>query len=409
MEALLVLYRDFGPIYRLNLKAMAQAAREEAHKVLVVTLQGTAIGEHEADHVRFVDDFADLDQLSRLVVDLSRDFSIKAVLVAFESDVSAAYHCRELLGLEGPGAAFGRLVRDKNLMSTKAAALGVEVPRGYRPVTLSHSELTDNGLTYPVIVKPHDGMATKGVFKIDSREDLESMAIPQSEIASYRVEQFINSGQYHVDSIIRDGRVLFASISQYSVTPFESLSNADLFFGSRIIYDHSSPLASKLLSANNRIIEGFGFGNGVSHAEFFVDQEGHVVFGEIGARLPGAWVVNTIKEAYGIKMAREWVKCELNKQHVVKTVERKWVGGGMLKYSQAGVIKDLGGRADLAGNPNVLFHKIWVDEGSVVSSAMMSCDACGMFVMKLADEESVLSVLRDQHRAFQDACVISDS
>jgi hypothetical protein len=56
------------------------------------------------------------------------------------------------------------------------------------------------------------------------------------------------------------------------------------------------------------VLEALGFRNGFSHMEWYLKADGEAVFGEIGARPPGARTVDTMNFACDLDLYRGWAE-----------------------------------------------------------------------------------------------------
>ncbi|OHU86156.1 MULTISPECIES: ATP-grasp domain-containing protein [Pseudoalteromonas] len=400
-QAIVVIYRDFGPVYRLNLKAMARAAREQNATAFVITLDGTEISDIEADAHFKVSNFSDFSLTLTILDELAKDFQIKSVLPAYEEDVGLALQAMEHLGVRENMQALSEFVRNKNVMQAKAKEIGVPIAQSYIPSTLSVEEFNQSGLHFPVIVKPYDGMGSRSTYKVHNETELQDLALSNEILKQYRVEEFIEGEQFHVDSVIQNGEVIFKSVSEYSTTPLKSLQDPTTLFASQIIFDESVPHIKEMIRLNEIIIREFGFVNGVAHVEFFLTPDKRVYFGEIGARLPGVYVSNLIKEGYQIKMAEEWVRAELVEKHVVQYQARPYVGAALLKSVCTGRIDELGDEQKIIEDKQVLYHQIWKQVGQEFEKASMSCDAFGFVVVKCDSHEEVFPKLQQINLRYQ--------
>ncbi len=87
---------------------------------------------------------------------------------------------------------------------------------------------------------------------------------------------------------------------------------------------HGSQEERALLKLNKKLLNGFGFKQGVTHAEFIrrADSErvsDQFIFLEVAARVGGAYTAETIAAATGINLWCEWAKIEL------ATPERRYI------------------------------------------------------------------------------------
>ncbi|HEY2876459.1 MAG TPA: ATP-grasp domain-containing protein [Reyranella sp.] len=132
---------------------------------------------------------------------------IEALLPTVDAElfpVAAAHASFEAIGVALPISPPEclRICRDKQLLLDKVKG-AVPVP-GNEPLT---QVVADRAATFPCLVKPRRGAGSRGVARIDSREDLE--ALPKD--GSLLLQEFLPGEEYSVDVYVcRDGRVVAA-------------------------------------------------------------------------------------------------------------------------------------------------------------------------------------------------------
>ena len=113
---------------------------------------------------------------------------------------------------------------------------------------------------------------------------------------------------YHVDSIVWEGRVVFAVAFKYGRPPMEVSHDGGIFVTRRLPDDSTE--GKGLLAANERLQQGLGMQRGVSHTEFIRAANGQLNFLETSARVGGAYIVDVVEAATGVNLWREWAKIE---------------------------------------------------------------------------------------------------
>jgi biotin carboxylase len=196
-------------------------------------------------------------------------------------------------------------------MRTKARSLGIPVPE-FSPV-FNDQALDDwtRRVPAPWVLKPRSSAAAIGIKKIADRDELwRALDAAGDQRSNCVLEQFVSGDVYHVDSIIWDGKVVFAIPFKYGRPPMEIAHQGGLFITRRLPDD--SPEGAPLLALNRRLQEGLGLRRGVSHSEFIgpAGRSGEPVFLETSARVGGAFIVDTIEAATGLNLWVEWAKIE---------------------------------------------------------------------------------------------------
>src|SRR5215468_5391063 len=144
-------------------------ARELGLRVVGVDRNPDALGLGEAD-IGEVVDFTDVEA----VTEVGRRHGVDGVLtVSADRAVPVVAAVAEARGLPGIGTETAHLMTHKIAMRTRLADAGVPQPRyaAVRSVHDAHAALDTVGL--PAVVKPADSGGQRGVFRIETRDDLD--------------------------------------------------------------------------------------------------------------------------------------------------------------------------------------------------------------------------------------------
>ena len=158
-------------------------------------------------------------------------------------------------------------------------------------------------LGFPLIIKPVRGASSKGVLRIDSLEELQSL-LQTTDLAGNEIEEYIDGEILHVDGVIDlAGACPFISVSRYisSCLGFETSGQP---LGSIILRD--TPLARSCKAFALACLQALELRGSAFHLELF-HRNGELVFLEVGARVPGADVPYAIHRAYGVNLFQLWI------------------------------------------------------------------------------------------------------
>jgi biotin carboxylase len=246
--------------------------------------------------------------IRRAVAGIARRIHIDRVAALDDFDVETGAMLREFLQLPGFGRTVANRFRDKLAMRTTARRIGVAVPEFTGVFNNEDVARWIERVPAPWILKPRSSAAATGLRKVNGRDEL----WPALEAAGDRdgclLEQFVTGDVYHVDSIVRNGAVVFSVASKYGRPPMAVAHEGGVFV-TRRLHDGSSEAAS-LLEANRALLTGFGLHDGVSHTEFISGPRG-VLFLETSARVGGAYIVDVVEAATGVHLWREWARLEI--------------------------------------------------------------------------------------------------
>ena len=246
------------------------------------------------------------EEIRRVVVGIARRQRIDRVAALDDFDVEMAGMLREFLQVPGFGRTVSARFRDKLIMRTTARRLGLRVPEFTGVFTDEEIDAWAARVPPPWVLKPRSSAAAIGIRKIQSVEALWSaLHAAGDDRANCVLEAFVSGDVYHVDSIVRNGDVVFAMTSKYGRPPMQIAHDGGVFVTRRL--PDAAPEAARLIDANRTLVTGFGLRNGVAHTEFIAPD----LFLETSARVGGAFIVDVVEAASGVNLWREWARLEI--------------------------------------------------------------------------------------------------
>ena len=254
---------------------------------------------------------------------VARHRRVSHVVALEEYDIVTAAHIREHLSLPGMGATTARCFQDKLAMRTRARAVGIPQPEF---VPLLNYQVIDEFLKRteaPWMLKPRVSASAMGIKKLYEPEmvrsaiaELDGREAFHENSAFYLLEHYISGDVYHVDSLVEGGKILFASVEHYGAPPFEVAHFGGVTISHTV--KRGSQAERSLLTLNKKLLHGFGFERGVTHAEYIrrakvgsATGRDQFYFLEVAARVGGAYTAETIAAASGVNPWREWARIEL--------------------------------------------------------------------------------------------------
>ncbi len=264
-----------------------------------------------------------------LVSLLARQNRIDRVIALEEFDVLTAAQIREHFCLGGMSSATARLFRDKLAMAARAKQAGVNVP-DFVPL-INHDEIREflTRVPPPWIIKPRSDVSAIGIRKaqepgevwqtIDALDANERL---RERSPHYLLSRFVAGQVFHVDSLVNNGRVVFAGANQYGRPPMEVAHGGGAYISHTI--PHKTEDEKKLIKLNRKLVKALGLERGAAHAEFIKsDEDGQFYFLEIAARVGGAYIADVLEAASGVNLWREWAKLEIADEDQGKRGERE--------------------------------------------------------------------------------------
>ncbi len=253
----------------------------------------------------------------RAAEEVARRWPLARVVALEEYDVVTAARIREHLCLPGLGTTAARYFQDKLAMRVRADEATLPQPQF---VPLINCETVADFLARvppPWLLKPRTGASAMGMRKLYEAaevfaaiDELDAREHWHERAAHHLLEHFVPGDVYHVDSLVEGGRVIFANVERYGAPPFDVSHRGGVSTSHTI--KRGSRDERQLHMLNRRLLAAFGFARGTTHAEFIKRAaDGQFIFLEVGARVGGAYTVETIEAATGVNLWREWARLEL--------------------------------------------------------------------------------------------------
>ena len=252
-----------------------------------------------------------------LLAFLARNRKIDRVVALEEFDVVTAALMREHLCLPGLSSSGAKVFRDKLSMAVHSQRAGINVPDFVPLVNAEEVEEFMQRVPGPWVIKPRSDVSAIGISKVSEPEEVRRAISEMNERenlrerASYYVlARFIPGEVFHVDSIVNDGKVLFAGTNQYGRPPMQVAHQGGAYISRTL--ERGSLDEKTLLSINKKLVRALGLERGATHAEFIKsDMDGKFYFLEIAARVGGAYISDVLEAASGVNLWREWARLEI--------------------------------------------------------------------------------------------------
>lgn len=276
-----------------------------------------------------------------LLAFLARKTRIDRVVALEEFDVVTAALMREHLCLPGLNSSGAKVFRDKLSMAVHTQRAGINVPEFVPLVNREEVDEYMKRVPGPWVIKPRSDVSAIGISKvsepfevwraIDEMNERENLR----ERASYYVlARFVAGEVFHVDSVVNDGKVVFAGTNQNGRPPMQVAHQGGAYVSRTL--ERGCDDEKTLLATNKKLIRALGLERGATHAEFIKsDADGKFYFLEIASRVGGAYIAEVLEAASGVNLWREWAKLEISDGKGPKiTPQRKEYAGIILSLAK---------------------------------------------------------------------------
>jgi biotin carboxylase len=364
-----------------------QRAKELGLRVAAVDRNPDALGLAEADVARVVD-YADpaavLRKIGRLKVD-------GVLTVSADSAVPAVAAIAERLGLPGIGVETAHLMTHKVAMRRRLADAGVPQPRfaALRKLSERHRALDEVGV--PAVLKPADSGGQRGVFRIDSMDDVEAHlheAISTSPTGEAILEEFVDGTEMNGIVVARGGESIPLTLS-------DRLRPPGVGFGVGWIHVYPATIYGDQLEESERVaaytVKVLGLEDGIAFPQLIAAPDGRVAMVECAARIPGGQMADLVRHAVGVDLVELQLRFALGDDVPDELVLPRFKQPLAIRFLTAkpgplptGRVVSVGSLEKVLAFPGVVQAETYLQEGEVIRPVRLDGDRRG-YVIAVAE------------------------
>jgi biotin carboxylase len=277
--------------------------------------------------------WADEDEAIATVLDALRGRNVDRVETLWEPTVLVAARLRERIGTPGLTVEQTLPFRDKGRMKEVLDAAGIRTPRSARATTAAGCREAAERIGFPLIVKPIAGAGSLDTYRIDGEADLDAALPHLGHIDEVSVEEFIDGEEFTYDTVCSAGTISFYNIAEYRPRP---LVGKQVEWISQQVIAHRDPDHPALAGGKamgEAVIAAMRFETGFTHMEWYLKPDGEVVFGEIGARAPGARLTDLMNYSCDVDLFAGWAEAVCHRRFT-QPIERRYNAAMVIKRAQ---------------------------------------------------------------------------
>ena len=247
------------------------------------------------------------------ILDAARTHAVGGLVTSSDYPVRTVAHVCHALGLPALSPRAAEVATDKGEQRTMLRAAGLRTPDFEVVDSFGHASRVPSRSGFPVIVKPVDSSASRGVSRVDSSEELRGafdFAMSYSRSGRVIVEEFIEGPEFSVEVLVQSGCIHVVGVTEKSTG-----GDGHRFF---VETRHVVPAAIDKAAAGKigacvvSAIRALGLDHCASHAELKLTRGGPVVV-EIAARLGGDFITSDLVPlATGVSMLEAAIRIAVN-------------------------------------------------------------------------------------------------
>lgn len=333
-----------SPGYPADMPEFTRGLAECGARVIGIGDQGTAA---LPDPVRRSLDryvqVASLWQTAEVIEALQRELrgtSIDRIECLWEPGIMLAAELRAHFGVAGLSVQQAHRFRDKEAMKVALDAAGIRTP--HHMAVGSAADCWDAAQTigFPVILKPIAGAGSADTYRVNSRDELRAVLPLLRHVTTVSVEEFVDGEEFTFDTITIGGRIAYFNVAWYRPRPLIARSNEWISPQVIALRDVGNKDLIDGIQMGRDVIEALEFDTGFTHMEWYRKADGEVIFGEIGARPPGAHQVDQMKFACDFDVFRAWgqavtqdrIDAEIKRLYNVALIFKRARGVGRISH-----------------------------------------------------------------------------
>lgn len=281
------------------------------------------------EHASLADDGAVLAALRGL----AQHARIDQVECLWEPYMILAARLREAFGLPGMTVTETVPFRDKEQMKRVLDAAGIRTPRHVSARTVARVWEAAEAIGYPLIVKPIAGAGSADTYRVDSSEQLTEVLPTLRHVPEVSVEEFVDGEEFTYDTVCANGSILHENILWYRPRPLQMRMHEWVSPASIALRDLTVPDLQGGRKMGAEVLAALGFRTGFTHMEWYRTAAGEAVFGEIGARPPGARVVDQMNYSTDGDLYVGWAEAVVHGR-MSRQLERRYNVGSVFKRAK---------------------------------------------------------------------------
>jgi biotin carboxylase len=362
-------------------------AQELGLRVAAVDRNADAPGLQVADIARVVD-FADVDAVLKATARLRLD---GVLTVSADRAVPVVAAVAEARGLPGIGVETAHLMTHKVAMRARLADAGVPQPRfaALRGLSERHRAAAEVG--FPAVLKPADSGGQRGVFRVDSLDDVERHlheALVASPTGEAILEEFVDGTEMNGIVLARNGEAIPLTLS-------DRLRPPGIGFGVGWIHVYPATIFGAQLEeaeeVARRTVTALGLRTGIAFPQLIAAPDGRVVVVECAARIPGGQMADLVQHAVGVDLVEVQIRMALGEDLPDELVRPRFAQPLAIRFFTAqpgplpvGRVRRIGPLDKVLAFPGVVQADVYLQVGETIRPVRLDGDRRG-YVIAVGD------------------------
>lgn len=219
---------------------------------------------------------------------------------------------------------------------------------------------------FPCIIKPRDAFSSRGVYKIDTVDELRlniNETISYSSNGDILVEEFLDGREFSVEAITWHGITTIIQYTQKFITPYPNTVEMAHLQPASISEKEKKEIEDVVCAGINAL----KIDNSASHTEVMLTKNGSKII-EIGARTGGDFISSYLtKASTGVSMDEAVIRMALHQSPDLTKKKHKYAMIKYLQFPEGKVVRNILSFYDLLDLPGLIFVHVFVKPGEFIS------------------------------------------
>lgn len=339
------------------------------------------------------------------VLSLAKKLKIDGIL-AYASDPAAPTAAFVAQNLKLPTQPYEsiKILTHKHLFREFLAKNGFNVPKSISFKSLSLAMDSIDNLEFPLILKPVDSSGSKGVFKIQSKQDLNKyfkISLEYSHDKRLILEEWIDYDGYQIagDGFSIDGKLIFSGFANEhfntsNKNPFVPIGESFPYIGNQNDYKIAREEIQRILSLLNMKTGSYNFDIRLKNKK--------VYFLEIGPRNGGNLIPQVIEKTYGVDLVKASICASLGlsldwfRDEVLKSSILGYFACYVIHSKISGIFQSLEFSQDI--KKDIVFYKLFIKNGDSINAFSGSDATLGMIIFQSKSSDEMLYRMKNMDR-----------
>jgi biotin carboxylase len=295
--------------------------------------------------------------------------------------------------------------RNKWLMKQSFQEHQVPCSKGVLICNEKNVQLNDlHNLTFPLIIKPLDSYSSRGVYKVNTYEEIRLFIDKSRNFSSNGdiiIEEFMEGPEVSVESITQNEITEIIHITDKVITPYPATVEMAHIQPSNL----ANEIQDSIKAIVKRAVQSLGLDNCATHSEVKITSQG-VKMVEIGARLGGDYITShLVPLSTGVNIEAAAIQTAMGGNPDIK---HKFSKGAVIQYldlPEGKKISRIGEWNNILKDPNVKHAMLIAKTGDVIPLVTDSAKRMGFVIIQSDTREKAIKNAQENIKKIQD-CVL---